>query len=88
MLRYYSGYEKSLILKHISNKKEELKRIKATFISEPLGNICGGLKDICPKKPLPNQASELTAGSFGGCCKPPVEIQEVEFEKNVEINAS
>ena len=50
--------------------KEELKRIKVTFISELAGKICGWLKNFFPKKVLPSQASELTVENLGGHCKP------------------
>ena len=83
--RYFSSYEKSLISKQF---KAELKRIKVTFISEPAGNICGGPKEFCPNKLLPNQASELTVGNLGGRCKPPNEVLGTEFLGNLEINVS
>ena len=43
----------------ILKTKEELERIKVTFISEPAGKICGWLKNFFPKKFLPSLASEL-----------------------------
>ena len=39
LVRYFSSYERSLILKQ---NEEELKRIKVTFISDQAGKICGG----------------------------------------------
>ena len=50
----------------ILKTKEELKRIKVTFISEPAGKICGWLKNFFQKKVLPSQASELTVGGSKG----------------------
>ena len=50
-----------------------MKIIKVTFISEPDG-ICGELKGFCPNRLLLSQASELTVGNLGGCCKPPSKI--------------
>ena len=43
---------------------------------------------ICPKKLLPRQASELTAGNMGRRCKPPDEVQGARFQENLEINVS
>ena len=43
------------------------------FISEPTGNMCGILKDFCPKKRLPSRASELAVGNLGWRYKlPPI----------------
>ena len=68
-------------LKTLLKTKEELKRIKVTFISELAGKICGELKDFCPKKLLLSQAIELTVWNLEGRCNPPDEV-------NVEINVS
>ena len=69
-------------LKTLLKNEEELKIVKVTSISEQAGNVCEGwkekLKDFCPKKLLPSQASKLVSGNMGGCCKPPGEIQRSE----------
>ena len=54
----------------ILKTKEELKRIKVTFTSEPAGKICGWMKSFFLKNVLQSQASELTVESLGGRCKP------------------
>ena len=57
LVKYFSSYEKSLILSQFSKLKKnsrELENTKVTFISELAGKICGGLKYFCPKKPLPS----------------------------------
>ena len=77
---YYDIFQVTINLKTLLKTKEELKRIKVTFISEPAGKICSGLKDFCPKKP--SQVSDLTAGNLGGHCKPPDEVQGAEFRGN------
>ena len=51
-------------------------------ISELAGNVSGSckgtLEHFCQNKLQPNQASKLTAGSLGGCSRPPDEIWESE----------
>ena len=41
---------KIINLKTLAKNKEQLKRIKMTFISEPTGKIWGGLNGFCSKK--------------------------------------
>ena len=62
--------KKSLILKHLSKLKKNLKEV--TFISEPAENIffLVVVKDFFPKKRLPRQESELASGNLERYCKP------------------
>ena len=69
----------------ILKTKEELKRIKVTFISETAGKICGWLKNFFQKKVLPSQASELTVGNLGRRCKP-MRSRGGVLGGNLEIN--
>ena len=43
----------------------------------------GASKDLYPKKLLPRQTSELTAGNLEGSCKPPNEVQGAWFWKKI-----
>ena len=65
-------------LKTLLKNEEELKIVKVTSISGQARNVCGfwkeRLKDFCPGKLLPSQASKHTSGNLGMCCKPPDEI--------------
>ena len=88
-MRYFSNNEKIINLKTPLKNEEELKAIKFAFafLSEQTQKNCGGLKDPYPKKLLPSQMTQLTAGNLGRPCKPPYEVK-VYFQQNLETNVS
>ena len=79
-------------LKTPFKNEEEVKRIKVISLDKWAGTIFEERKDFCTKKLLPNQVSELIAGSLEGTAPPPpplpIRSRGVDCQENLEISFS
>ena len=84
-------------LKTPFKNEEEVKRIKVMSLNKWAGTIFEERKDFCAKKLLPNQVSELIAGSLEGTAPPPpphsphplpIRSRGVDCQENLEISFS